>query len=483
MHFSKTFAEVLASLPAEFAENAVDYRQLKKLINELVTELASLGLGPAVLQDLFEVRDADAATRVEYRFNSASGRVEPQLRLWVDPPNAPPPPRKKSRIVEIQEDDTETETSSESSQVSLLWALQRHVEPDLLGSAASLVDPATVVDHANKSKVEVVIPLASDLAFFELLVKTLRGLSEHLIAIHAQFVETLTELAKTVSAAARPVSSTSHGFKALSALRSDAGGVRANAMTRKASPYLYSDLYSWREIFQIYVETEIFESVNELHPGERTIEEAETRLKQFAERVTARGLGDSRQLKLPQSRQALQSFLELNLFILNVKKFELANAEATRKILKKHAKRTALPLTDSSNTTRLDLLPTHVSLPRILVQELGTTLLPIIPSLEDYTCLICTSIAFKPIRLSCGHLFCVRCLVKMQKRGNDHCPMCRKPCVLAANRTNVDWALLNFMRDWFPEESSVKLRQNEKEASEEELREMGINPDEKCIVM
>ncbi|KAF7370129.1 hypothetical protein MSAN_00643100 [Mycena sanguinolenta] len=483
MHFAKTFAEILASLPPEFAANAVDYRQLKKLINELVTELASLGLGPAVLRDLLNVRDQDAATRVEYQFNSASGHIEPRLSLWVDPPNAPPPPTpsKKSRILEIQEDDTETETSAESSQVSLLWALQRDVKPAV--PAAPESEPSTVVDRENGRKVEMVIPLASDLAFFELLVTTLRGLSEHLVAIHVQFVETLTELAKTVSAAARPVSSTSQGFKANSALRSDTGGVRVNALTKKASPYLYSDLYSWREIFQIYVETEIFESVNELHPGERTIEEAETRLKQFAERVTARGLGDGRQLKLAQSRKALQSFLELNVFILNVKKFEFANAEATRKILKKHAKRTALPLTDSRNTTPLDLLPTHASLPRILVQELGTTLLPIIPSLEDYACLICTSIAFKPIRLSCGHLFCVRCLVKMQKRGNDHCPMCRAPCVLVADRSNVDWAMLNFMRDWFPEESSVKLRQNEKEASEEELREMGIDPDEKCIVM
>ncbi|KAF7377807.1 hypothetical protein MSAN_00204100 [Mycena sanguinolenta] len=460
MHFSKTFTEILAGLPSEFAENAVDYRQLKKLINELVTELASLGLGPAVLQDLLKARDDEAPTHVEYQFNSASGHIEPRLRLWVDPPNAPSP--LKSRIVEVNEDDTETEASTEvspeSSQVSLLWALQRHVEPDM---PAALDNDTSTVDHDNKSKVEVVIPLASDLAFFELLVKTLRGLSEHLIAIHAQFVETLAELTKTVSDAARPISSTSHGFKAHSALKSDGGGVRVNSLTRK------SDLYSWREIFQLYVETEIFESVNERHPGERTIEEAETRLKQFAERVTA----------------PLESFLELNLFILNVKKFEFANAEATRKILKKHAKRTALPSTDSSNTAPLDLLPTHASLPRILVQELGTTLLPIIPSLEDYACLICTSIAFKPIRLSCGHLFCVRCLVKMQKRGNDHCPMCRAPCVLVANRSNVDWALLNFMRDWFPEESNVKLRQNEKEASEEELREMGIDPDEKCIVM
>jgi hypothetical protein len=64
----------------------------------------------------------------------------------------------------------------------------------------------------------------------------------------------------------------------------------------------------------------VFESVNEQTRGERTIEETETRLKLFAERVTAKGLGDGRQLKLPQSRKALESFLQLNIFILNVKK-------------------------------------------------------------------------------------------------------------------------------------------------------------------
>ena len=48
------------------------------------------------------------------------------------------------------------------------------------------------------------------------------------------------------------------------------------------------------------------------------------------------------------------------------------------------------------------------SLPHILVQAIGEILLPIIPHIDDYECLICTSIAFKPIRLACGHLFCVR---------------------------------------------------------------------------
>ena len=48
---------------------------------------------------------------------------------------------------------------------------------------------------------------------------------------------------------------------------------------------------------------------------------------------------------------------------------------------------------------------------------------------------------------------------------------------------NVDWALLNFMQDWFPLEAREKLKANEKEASEEELREMGIDPNQTCVVM
>lgn len=48
---------------------------------------------------------------------------------------------------------------------------------------------------------------------------------------------------------------------------------------------------------------------------------------------------------------------------------------------------------------------------------------------------------------------------------------------------NVDWALLNFMQDWFPIEAKEKLKTNEREASEEELRELGIDPNQPCVVM
>ncbi|KAH9475912.1 hypothetical protein JR316_0011473 [Psilocybe cubensis] len=338
---------------------------------------------------------------------------------------------------------------------------------------------------------EIVIPLVHDTHFFSLLSSKLTHISTHLASIHTSFSASLTELQRTIADAAAPASaSASTRFRPSSALASDAGGVRVR--TKEAD--LKSDLYFWREIFQMYVEAEVFESVAEADRGERSVEESERRLQMFAERATQRGMGEVGRLKLPASREALETFLRMNLMILDVKKFSHANSEATRKILKKHTKRTALfypglsssSLLPASSSTAL-ALSAHASspftFPRLLVQALCTTLLPIIPSLEDYSCLICTSIAFKPIRLDCGHLFCVRCLVKMQKRGKGECPCCRRWVVLGANRRNVDWALLNFMQDWFPLEARDKLHHNEKEAAEEEMRELGIDPDQGCIVM
>jgi len=39
------------------------------------------------------------------------------------------------------------------------------------------------------------------------------------------------------------------------------------------------------------------------------------------------------------------------------------------------------------------------------------------------------------------------------------------------------------MQDWFPRESKEKLKMNEKEASEEEMKEMGMDPSQACVVM
>lgn len=81
-----------------------------------------------------------------------------------------------------------------------------------------------------------------------------------------------------------------------------------------------SDLYVWRQIFQLWVEAQIFESTREKDRGERDIKETEARLSGFANEVVKRGLGDRRTMKTKESRAALERFLQVNVLLLDLKK-------------------------------------------------------------------------------------------------------------------------------------------------------------------
>lgn len=286
-----------------------------------------------------------------------------------------------------------------------------------------------------------VISLPSDTVFFEVLMETFHALNTHLVAVRADFMTNVTTLSRTISDTARPMSSVT-SFHAYS------NSTNPAMISVQTPPSLVlssskSDLYSWREIFQLYIDTEVFESRSERTRGERSIEDAEERLEVFVDRMAERGFMSGHALKLRESRQALESFLQLNAFILDLKKvrllcclfrcttnsssplqFQFATSEATRKILKKHAKRTALPISPSlSSRFSLPIIPSSSdisselvpilpgagsTLSLILIQAISETLLPVIPHIDDYACVICLNIAFKPIRLHCGHLFCVR---------------------------------------------------------------------------
>ncbi|KAL1726488.1 SPX domain-containing protein [Schizophyllum commune] len=524
MHFGKTYAQLLLDLPPELRDNAIQYRQLKKLINQVVRELTALGLSPQVLHELLDDHDPPendkgkqraepspipegegdpCVPRVVYEFNHTSGKIEPRLRLRVGAVSGNIHTDDEPTIEDAEEAD-----SGAGPSMNVLHDMRRSSTD---ASTSNAVEEISTADHVSPDSVadeEIIIPLPSDEAFFALLFTALQSLSTHLESLKADFAHSLRDLARSISDTARPVSSTNPKFTPHSS--AEHPGVLHVSAAKNAS-----DLYTWRSIFQLYVEAEIFESQGERNRGERDIQKAEERLKLFADQIAKQGLADPSKLKLTQSREALQRFLELNAVILNVKKLQYANAEALRKILKKHAKRTALPLDNRELASQkfglilapasqdtdgghgalmrqnqaaiIDLLqsnPSANSLAHLLVQSMTETLLPIIPHLEDYSCLICTDVAFKPIRLACGHLFCVRCLVKMQKRGKGQCPMCRANVVLQADRSNVDWALINFIEDWFPVEARKKLRANEKEAAEEQLEELGLTPEDvRCVVM
>ncbi|GBE85794.1 hypothetical protein SCP_0803160 [Sparassis crispa] len=511
MHFSKTYQQILLTLPPELRDSAIEYRKLKKLINQVVQELTSLGLSPRVLQQVLQRNDSDNASdghdhtdngghaiKVFYELEDASDHVKPHLRLRIETDDNQGP-LVSSIPIPSSISTYNPALSNVQREPSLALAKDRESALFSCGSPSSMqtehID--TSLDARGR-----VIPLASDTAFFALLMHTLQYLSERLTYVRSDFEASLHELSHEISVTTRPMSSSS-SFYPSSQHSTNPAFVTVHTPSTFFS-FSKSDLYAWREVFQLYVEAEIFESQSELSRGERTREDSEQRLVAFGRTLQNRGLAGGQRFKLKESAQAMRSFLRLLAFIQDLKKFQFATAEATRKILKKHVKRTALPLapalssqlfipndanlsfmllSQSTPSVFTSLFPNPgVSLSKLLGQAVGEQILPIIPHVDDYSCLICTSIAFKPIRLQCGHLFCVRCLVKMQKRGEDHCPLCRAPTVLSANRSNVDWALLNFMKDWFPIEAKEKLQQNEKEAAEEDMRELGIDVNG-CTIM
>lgn len=145
------------------------------------------------------------------------------------------------------------------------------------------------------SQEEVILPLSSDAAFLELLSGALAALANLYSSILKHCEVEVEALSRTISSSARP--------------RSEGGK---------------SDLDTWRSIFQLWVESEIFESVSERHHGEVDATEAEKRLKRFADEVIERGLDSKRAMRIVDGRDALNRFYGLNVLILDLKKVGLA---------------------------------------------------------------------------------------------------------------------------------------------------------------
>lgn len=86
-------------------------------------------------------------------------------------------------------------------------------------------------------------------------------------------------------------------------------------------------------------------------------------------------------------------------------------------------------------------------------------------------CPICMNIAWRPIRLVCGHIFCVRCLIKQQKKKMDNCPVCRhNNAVRYAGADQLDVDLQNTISTYFPKEIKEKRKDNELEQAIEDVQ-------------
>ncbi|RKF62476.1 putative RING finger protein C6B12.07c [Erysiphe neolycopersici] len=223
----------------------------------------------------------------------------------------------------------------------------------------------------------------------------------------------------------------------------------------KPSKFRRSDMYRWRQLFQLYLEAGIFFSNHELDCGIRDSRTSAKRLEWFQNQLTQKKLGNL--FKIPASKEALDHFVSINISLLQVLKFQELNQKAVSKILKKFAKRTKLNVGSSfsqlieSNTLKPG------SIAKAVCSKVTQDLVQIVPQIDDYLCPICLAIVWQPIRMKCRHFFCIQCTIILQKKKKRFCPLCRENVIMEADQDNIDKKLVNFLKKYFPKE--VRLKQ------------------------
>ncbi|AOA63498.1 Hypothetical protein PP7435_CHR3-1163 [Komagataella phaffii CBS 7435] len=420
MKFAKLYDEMLKSeeIPEDWIGSRIQYKSLKKCINRVVKELESACLE----KDLIEVLLEGDHRLADYVLEKDSKIITPKLIIRV--------PHDKQGL-------PKSETSSR------LWEFvnnREYLKDDELFKVVEVKE--------EEEATCLVFHFHEDSSFFRELSLELEGLNNFKEAQKRYLVDQVDMISKSVS--------------------------ESTSFVKRRS-----DLYTWRELFKLYIDSEIFFKSSTSTAGERSVQQAKANLAAFWNHVNNKKFHKAFHQK--GSRSAFKSFIGLNERLLKVSQFQYLNKMAMTKILKKFDKQTSLH-------TRLifpKLLAHNTFIEESFAQQLcykiSTNLLSIIPQLDDYTCPICCSVAFKPIKLDCGHIFCVRCLVKLQRSGEDRCPLCRGEVVLNADNSNLDVEHMEYLQKYFPKE--VKIKQNETEREIAKERFEAVYGEKNCIIM
>ncbi|KAL7276271.1 hypothetical protein RUND412_000737 [Rhizina undulata] len=443
MKFGHFFTQALRDdFPTEWQTAAIRYRQLKKCIKKVQRELADLGLSVEILRILVDqsIERSESTKHVpifSYMFDGTLQSFQPKLVLTVGLKQGIPldlnlSEKTKEAILKLKDSSRRTESEECLENGEDYHSISRDSSDRSSSHAAD--------KESNVATIEV--PLYSDHEFFQILTSELASLDALQTRAEADIKQDVRKLGNAVTAVATPKSLSSR-----------------------------SDLYPWREIFRIYIESGVFFSTLEIEAHrERSVEKVQERLNRFITEVDRLKLRST--FKSPESTFLFARFIELNKSILKLLKFQAMNKTAMTKILKKFDKRTAL---EAQRTFPVFIAsdPFVASqLAKAICYTISSNLLNIIPQLDDYLCPICSSIY---------HIFCVRCLVKLQRDRKRFCPMCRGDVVMIADSANLDMSLLRFLRDYFPKEAKEKQLENEREAAMEQWH--AIHESKECVIV
>ena len=435
MKFGRDFQQDLVNgeYPQEWIDSAIPYRKLKKCIKKVQRELGTLGLDHETLLHLYKLNgkivvsgspDHDAQP-LRYTFQDGDERTfTPKLTIALDPRDGSP---------------MDAWLSPDTRRHLRDLAISRHMEAgkDHLDVADSLISqrkasvPAVSIPGTDLDLEIVEVPLTADSEFFRMLRREIVKLEK----LQKRQQEHLKEQIHQLGQELATMKSSSTKDK------------RAKA-----------NIEAWREIFRLYNDSQIFFSSHEQDAGARDVAHAQKQLEIFSTQLAKQ---QSTAIKLDgNAKAALDRFLRINLNLLQFLRFQDMNRTALAKIMKKFDKRTALPAQESMPKSLSQAPFIARDLAKATTFTISEELLTLIPQLDDYLCPICFSVSFKPVRLHCQHVLCIRCLIVMQRAEQDHCPLCREPGVLEASSLNMDRKLQAFLKANFPKEVKAKQLEN-----------------------
>lgn len=429
MKFGKYFEHELASsaIPKEWVESAIQYKQLKKQIHRFAQELCYVGLTKDIVAQVLEVSDEDKDITLGH-IEASDGQYSFYFDVEISGLDLERP---KAEYVFLQN----------KRYTKPVFVVYLGIDPESLNIREKLAhfienseEKLTDLDIKNEStkllrsrnNIKFSVCLKEDDVFFQTIFTELSKLKQVKESHEKEMVDKINAIATTI-------------------------GELSSPDKRR------TDRDIWREIFELYLENRIFYRTDDVH-GERTGQEAQKRLEMFSQDVAASDL--VRKFKKKQSKATFNAFYQLNISLINSLKYHELNKTAVTKILKKFDKQTALTVKG-----RMPLLLSYepfISDSFILkmYSAISERLISIIPQLDDFNCPVCFTIAYRPIRLRCNHVYCVQCLILLQRQQKNECPVCRTPSVLEATSGNLDLKLQEYMKKYFPKE--VKLKQKER---------------------
>ncbi|KAK9704095.1 hypothetical protein K7432_010376 [Basidiobolus ranarum] len=356
MKFGKCLSASAQELPEDWRQHVVHYSHLKKCINRIVAELEEIGLATLTAEYSQESFESTQPLKLVYSFIGTVENFSPKIEV----------------IVEDNAEETTPEFEAISTKLNSLTistVSEDHEIPPNIESHESPVDDVSAIDcNTDENDQYNLVCEPSPVSYDSQDIADLESVNN---CDSNNSTRALNFVLPTDSEFFGNLSSSINGLTKFELNMKDGCSNNivklASLISHTASPYS-KDMYIWREIFNLYLDANIWMVNNHAWQKPQSIEKTREQYQWFVQEIARLSL--SKKFRNRDSNKALEQFLMLNRDLLSIMQFHELNQTAIRKIIKKHDKRTHLRYAILSGQLMVTLIFTN-KLYRIIVRNLG----------------------------------------------------------------------------------------------------------------